>query len=129
MKALLSVFNKSGIVELAAGLHALDWELISSGGTAKVISEAGLEVTRVNKVVEGRPHIVDMLKNDEIQVVFNTTEGTQAIADSSMIRRTALRHNVYCTTTIAGALAVCEAVEFGQNFSVYTIQQLHAELH
>ena len=57
-----------------------------------------------------------MLKNDEIQVVFNTTEGTQAIADSSMIRRTALRHNVYCTTTIAGALAVCEAVEFGQNF-------------
>ena len=69
-----------------------------------------------------------MLKNDEVQVVFNTTEGTQAIADSSMIRRTALRHNVYCTTTIAGAFAVCEAVGFGQNFSVYTIQQLHAEL-
>ena len=70
-----------------------------------------------------------MLKNDEIQVVFNTTEGKQAIADSSTIRRTALRHNVFCTTTIAGALAVCEALEFGNNYSVYTIQDLHAGLH
>ena len=121
--------DKPFVVEVAKRLTSLGYSVVATHGTAKVISEAGLEVTRVNKVVEGRPHIVDMLKNDEIQVVFNTTEGTQAIADSSMIRRTALRHNVYCTTTIAGALAVCEAVEFGQNFSVYTIQQLHAELH
>ena len=70
-----------------------------------------------------------MLKNDEIQVVFNTTEGKQAIADSSTIRRTALRHGVFCTTTIAGALAVCDALEFGNNMSVYTLQDLHAELH
>ena len=121
--------DKPFVVEVAKKLTSLGYSVVATHGTAKVISEAGLEVIRVNKVVEGRPHIVDMLKNDEIQVVFNTTEGTQAIADSSMIRRTALRHNVYCTTTIAGALAVCEAVEFGQNFSVYTIQQLHAELH
>ena len=121
--------DKPFVVEVAKRLNSLGYSVVATHGTAKVISEAGLEVSRVNKVVEGRPHIVDMLKNDEIQVVFNTTEGTQAIADSSMIRRTALRHNVYCTTTIAGALAVCEAVEFGQNFSVYTIQQLHAELH
>ena len=121
--------DKPFVVEVAKRLNSLGYSVVATHGTAKVISEAGLEVTRVNKVVEGRPHIVDMLKNDQIQVVFNTTEGTQAIADSSMIRRTALRHNVYCTTTIAGALAVCEAVEFGQNFSVYTIQQLHAELH
>ena len=121
--------DKPFVVEVAKRLNSLGYSVVATHGTAKVISEAGLEVTRVNKVVEGRPHIVDMLKNDEIQVVFNTTEGTQAIADSSMIRRTALRHNVYCTTTIAGALAVCEAVEFGKNFSVYTIQQLHAELH
>ena len=121
--------DKPFVVEVAKRLTSLGYSVVATHGTAKVISEAGLEVTRVNKVVEGRPHIVDMLKNDEIQVVFNTTEGTQAIADSSMIRRTALRHNVYCTTTIAGALAVCEAVEFGQNFSVYTIQQLHAELY
>tara|TARA_B100001029_G_scaffold174038_1_gene173664 strand:+ start:523 stop:3741 length:3219 start_codon:yes stop_codon:yes gene_type:complete len=121
--------DKPFVVEVAKRLDLLGYSLVATHGTAKVISEAGLKVTRVNKVAEGRPHIVDMLKNDQVQVVFNTTEGTQAIADSSMIRRTALRHNVYCTTTIAGALAVCEAVEFGQNFSVYTIQQLHAELN
>ena len=92
-------------MEVAKRLTSLGYSVVATHGTAKVISEAGLEVSRVNKVVEGRPHIVDMLKNDEIQVVFNTTEGTQAIADSSMIRRTALRHNVYCTTTIAGVLA------------------------
>jgi carbamoyl-phosphate synthase large subunit len=85
-------------------------------------------VQGVNKVAEGRPHIVDMLKNDEIQLVVNTTEGKQAIWDSSMIRRTALRHDVFCTTTVAGALAVCEALEFGNDVSVYTIQDLNAAL-
>ena len=121
--------DKPFVVEVAQKLANLGYSLFATHGTAKVISAAGLKVTGVNKVLEGRPHIVDMLKNDEIQVVFNTTEGTQAIADSSIIRRTALRHNVYCTTTIAGALAVCEAVEFGKDFSVYTIQELHSELH
>ena len=85
-------------------------------------------MSKVNKVNEGRPHIVDMIKNEQIQLVINTTEGKQAIADSSIIRRTALRHKVTCTTTIAGALAVCEALLFGDNLSVYTIQELHAEL-
>ena len=121
--------DKPYVVEVAKKLDALGYSLVATHGTAKVIEEAGLKVKGVNKVLQGRPHIVDMLKNDEIQVVFNTTEGTQAIADSSIIRRTALRHDVYCTTTIAGALAVCEAVEFGNNLSVYTIQQLHSELH
>ncbi|NKB33418.1 MAG: carbamoyl-phosphate synthase large subunit [Pseudomonadales bacterium] len=121
--------DKDAVVEVAQRLKSLGYSLVATHGTAKVLEEAGLEVTGVNKVLEGRPHIVDMLKNDEIQVVFNTTEGKQAIADSSTIRRTALRHDVYCTTTIAGALAVCDAVEFGNNMSVYTIQQLHAELH
>ncbi len=121
--------DKPYVVEVAKKLDALGYSLVATHGTAKVIEEAGLKVKGVNKVLQGRPHVVDMLKNDEIQVVFNTTEGTQAIADSSIIRRTALRHDVYCTTTIAGALAVCEAVEFGNNLSVYTIQQLHSELH
>ncbi len=120
--------DKPHVVEVAQKLVDLGYKLVATRGTAEVISEAGLEVKPVNKVAEGRPHIVDMLKNDEIQVVFNTTEGKQAIADSSIIRRTALRHNVFCTTTIAGALAVCEALEFGNNLSVYTIQELHAEL-
>ena len=120
--------DKPYVVEVAKKLRALGYSLVATHGTARVIQEAGLEVKAVNKVAEGRPHIVDMLKNDEIQVVFNTTEGKQAIADSSTIRRTALRHNVFCTTTIAGALAVCEALEYGNKMSVYTIQNLHADL-
>ena len=120
--------DKNNVVEVAEKLMELGYSLVATHGTAEVIEKAGLSVTGVNKVAEGRPHIVDMLKNDEIQVVFNTTEGKQAIADSSTIRRTALRHNVFCTTTIAGALAVCEALKFGNNMSVYTIQDLHAKL-
>jgi len=120
--------DKSHVSEVARKMHELGYELVATRGTAKIIEEADLPVKPVNKVAEGRPHIVDMLKNDEIQIVFNTTEGKQAIADSSVIRRTALRHKVFSTTTIAGALAVCEALEFGRNFSVYTLQELHAEL-
>ena len=121
--------DKPYVVEVARKLRALGYALVATHGTAKVLEDASLPVARLNKVAQGRPHIVDMLKNDEIQVIVNTTEGRQAIADSSMIRRTALRHNVFCTTTIAGALAVCEALDFGDKMSVYTIQQLHAALH
>ena len=120
--------DKPYVVEVAKRALTLGYKLIATHGTAAVITKAGLPVKGVNKVAEGRPHIVDMLKNDEIQVVFNTTEGKQAIADSSTIRRTALRHGVFCTTTIAGALAVCDALEFGNNMSVYTLQDLHAAL-
>ncbi len=128
--AFLSVrdADKPHIAEVAQKLQALGYSIVATHGTAAVIEEAGLDVTGVNKVAEGRPHIVDMLKNDEIQLIVNTTEGKQAIADSSMIRRTALRHDVFCTTTVAGALAVCEAIAFGGNMSVYTIQDLHAAL-
>ena len=120
--------DKVYLVEVANELLELGYKLAATRGTARVLEEAGIAVKRVNKVAEGRPHIVDMLKNDEIELVFNTTEGRQAIADSSTIRRTALRHDVFCTTTIAGAFAVCEALKFGDNMSVYTIQQLHADL-
>ena len=120
--------DKSAVVEVARQTLALGYNIVATHGTAQVIADAGLPVTRVNKVAEGRPHIVDMLKNDEIQLVFNTTEGKQAIADSSMIRRTALRHRVFCTTTIAGALAVCEALAYGSDMSVYTLQDLHAQI-
>jgi carbamoyl-phosphate synthase large subunit len=120
--------DKKHVVEVARRTAALGYNIVATRGTAAVIEEAGIPVKAVNKVAEGRPHIVDMLKNDEIQIVFNTTEGKQAIADSSIIRRTALRHNVFCTTTIAGALAVCDALDFGNKLSVYTVQDLHAEL-
>jgi len=120
--------DKAHAAEVASKLLGLGYELVATRGTAEVLKDAGIPVTPVNKVAEGRPHIVDMLKNGDIELVFNTTEGRQAIRDSSMIRRTALRHGVFCTTTIAGALAVCEALKFGDNMSVYTIQQLHAGL-
>ena len=129
--AFLSVrdADKPHIAEVARKLLALGYSIVATHGTATVIEEAGLEVAGVNKVAEGRPHIVDMLKNDEIQLIVNTTEGKQAISDSSMIRRTALRHGVFFTTTVAGALAVCEALSFSGNMSVYTIQDLHAALN
>jgi carbamoyl-phosphate synthase large subunit len=129
--AFLSVrdADKPYIAEVAQKLLELGYSIVATHGTAAVIEDAGLEVTGVNKVAEGRPHIVDMLKNDEIQLIVNTTEGKQAISDSSIIRRTALRHDVFCTTTVAGALAVCEALSFSGNMSVYTIQDLHAALN
>ncbi len=120
--------DKAYVVEIANRLLGLGYKLAATRGTARVLESADIPVRRVNKVAEGRPHIVDMLKNKEIELVFNTTEGRQAIADSSTIRSTALRHNVFCTTTIAGAFAVCDALQFGDDMSVYTIQQLHAEL-
>jgi len=128
-KAFISVreADKDALPELAKNYHDLGFTLVATKGTAKVISEAGIPVQAVNKVMEGRPHIVDMLKNDEIDLIVNTTEGRQAIADSATIRSTALRHGVYCTTTIASARAVYEALVFGGETSVNSLQHLHAE--
>lgn len=120
--------DKKDVPEVARKFHELGFDIVATEGTAGVVEAAGLPVTRVNKVQQGRPHIVDMMKNEQIDLVVNTTEGKQAIADSSTIRRTALRHDIFCTTTIASALAVCEALRFGDNLSVYTIQELHARL-
>ncbi|MDG1851296.1 MAG: carbamoyl-phosphate synthase large subunit, partial [Gammaproteobacteria bacterium] len=119
--------DKPEIAELAKNLHSLGFRLVATKGTAKIIEDAGIPVMSVNKVMEGRPHIVDMLKNDEIDLIVNTTEGRQAIADSATIRSTALRHGVYCTTTIASAKAVYEALVFGGDTSVNSLQYLHAQ--
>ncbi|MDO8907703.1 MAG: carbamoyl-phosphate synthase large subunit [Pseudohongiella sp.] len=120
--------DKPKVAEIARSFHELGFSVVATQGTAAVIEAAGLPVKRVNKVLEGRPHVVDMIKNEEIQLIVNTTEGKQAIADSSAIRRTALRHDVFCTTTLAGASAVCEALKCGDNLNVYTVQELHARL-
>jgi len=120
--------DKPKVAAVARRFHDLGFSIVATTGTAALIDAAGLPVKRVNKVMEGRPHIVDMIKNDEIALVVNTTEGKQAIADSSTIRRTALRHDVFCTTTLASARAVCDALEFGDRLSVYTLQELHQRL-
>jgi carbamoyl-phosphate synthase large subunit len=120
--------DKPKVTSIAQSFHDLGFKMVATTGTAAIIEAAGLPVSRVNKVLEGRPHVVDMIKNKEIQLIVNTTEGKQAIADSSAIRRSALRHDVFCTTTLAGASAVCEALKCGDNLKVYTVQELHARL-
>jgi carbamoyl-phosphate synthase large subunit len=127
-QALLSVrdADKIRVVEVARDLVELGFELCATGGTAKAIQQAGIPCTRVNKVNEGRPHIVDMIKNREISFIVNTTEGAQAIADSAEIRRTALQHKVTYTTTISGAEATCLALKKLDLVSVNRLQDLHA---
>ena len=98
---------------------------MATRGTAAALKEFGLSVEVVNKVAEGRPHIVDMIKNEEIALVLNTTEGKQAIKDSASIRRSAENHFVYYTTTLAGGEAVCLALQAGQESQVRRLQDLH----
>src|SRR5690606_35833183 len=109
-------------------LVELGFAIVATRGTAKVIEAAGLTVKQVNKVAEGRPHIVDMIKNDEINIVINTTEGRQAIRDSSSIRRSAENHSVYYTTTLAGARAICMGLRFGPQKEVRRLQDLHRRI-
>ena len=120
--------DKPFVADVARDLVELGFEIVATSGTAKVIEAAGLPVRRVNKVTEGRPHIVDMIKNDEVNLVINTTEGRQSIADSYSIRRNALQHKVYSTTTLAGGQAVCMALKFGPERAVRCLQDLHERL-
>jgi carbamoyl-phosphate synthase large subunit len=118
--------DKRGIVDLARDLLAKGFDLVGTGGTAKVIRAAGIDCKQVNKVKEGRPHIVDMIKNDEIVLIVNTTEGRSAIADSYAIRREALMHSVSYTTTLSGGRATCMAMSHRDIDEVYRLQSLHS---
>ena len=102
--------DKEALVAPCRQLAAWGFELVATRGTAKKLSEEGLPVTPVNKVREGRPDIVDEMRSGRIQLVFNTTEGVQAIADSFSLRRTALTHNIPYYTTVAGARAAVQAI-------------------
>jgi len=126
-KAMLSVRDndKPRLVRVARVLTELGFTLYGTHGTAAAVRDAGLDCTGVNKVKEGRPHIVDMIKNNEISFIVNTTEGAEAIADSAEIRRAALQHKVSYTTTIAGAEATCMALKQGDLLRVNRLQELH----
>ncbi|MDC7219205.1 MAG: carbamoyl-phosphate synthase large subunit [Spirochaetales bacterium] len=126
-RALLSVReqDKKRIVTVARDLNQLGFQLFATGGTCKVIMENGIECERVNKVAEGRPHIVDMIKNDEFRLIINTTEGKKAIADSAAIRRSALQHKVTYTTTMSGGEAICLALKQADSTNVNRLQDLH----
>ncbi len=129
-KAFLSVrdTDKKGIAEVGRSLIELGFELVATHGTAEELQAAGLTVQHVNKVTEGRPHIVDMIKNDEINLIVNTTEGSQAIADSATIRSNALQHKVTYTTTLAGGYALCRALKQSDLGEVNRLQDLHQEI-
>jgi carbamoyl-phosphate synthase large subunit len=130
-KAFISVKNadRPAVIEVARDLLNLGFSLVATRGTAKVIETAGLPVTAVNKVNEGRPHIVDMIKNDEIALVINTVEGKrQAVADSCSIRVSALGAKVSVFTTIEGAQAACMGMRHLAGLEVYALQELHAKL-
>jgi carbamoyl-phosphate synthase large subunit len=127
--ALLSVRDrdKPGAVELAHALVARGFDIIATGGTAAALAAGGVACRRVNKVREGRPHIVDMIKNHEISLIVNTTEGKQAIRESHSIRGEAVHQKVTYYTTLAAAKATCDALDHQDNVVVNRLRDLHAE--
>ncbi|MFQ6333595.1 carbamoyl-phosphate synthase large subunit [Methylophilus sp. 3sh_L] len=129
-KAFISVRNEDHkkVIDIAQDLVKLGFTLVATKGTARALSEQGLEVTPVNKVAEGRPHIVDMIKNDEISLIVNVTEDKKAITDSYEIRRSALQNKVTYYTTLAGARAACIGMAQSKDMDVYSVQDLHKRL-
>ena len=129
-RAFLSVrdSDKVHLAGIGKALVELGFDLVGTGGTQRVLEKAGIACRRVNKVTEGRPHIVDMLKNGEISLIINTTEGKQAQQDSFSIRRSALQAKVYYTTTISGADAVCQALQHPSELGVLRLQDLHLQI-
>ncbi|MEX2124348.1 MAG: carbamoyl-phosphate synthase large subunit [Woeseia sp.] len=128
--ALLSVRDrdKRSAVELAQILAARGFDIVATHGTANELATAGVSCRRANKVREGRPHIVDMIKNGEISLIVNTTEGKQAIYESRSIRAEAVRKNVTYYTTIGAAIATCKALEHLDDSDVNRLQDLHKEV-
>ena len=126
-KAILSVKDgdKAKLPETARALIECGFEILATGGTATTLIQDGVFCQRVNKVYEGRPHLVDMIKNDEIDYIVNTTEGKQAVADSFQIRRSALQYKVAYTTTLAGGLATAQAIRHQTRQKVVSVQELH----
>ncbi|MEY3652409.1 MAG: Carbamoyl-phosphate synthase large chain [Pseudomonadota bacterium] len=130
-KVFLTVKNndKPRAVAVARDLVAMGFDLVATKGTAQAIAAAGLAVVAVNKVTEGRPHVVDMIKNNEIALVINTVEERRnAIADSRQIRTSALLARVTTFTTIAGAEAAVQGMQHMDHLEVYSVQELHAQL-
>ena len=103
--------DKPRIVETLGMLSKLGFKIIATSGTKRYLDEQGVASSKINKVLEGRPHIVDAIKNGEVQLVFNTTEGSQALADSRSLRAAALLHKVPYYTTLSGAVAAARGIK------------------
>ena len=126
-KAFLSVRKEDheNIIEIAQALAKLGFDLVATDGTARSIQNHGMIVDRINKVAQGRPHIVDMIKNKEIDFIVNITEDKKAIADSYTIRRNALMNKITYYTTLSGAKAACVGMSYVDELEVNSIQSLH----
>lgn len=129
-RAFISVRKEdyAKVVEIAQQLDRLGFELVATKGTAAALTASGLQVQAVNKVAEGRPHIVDMIKNGDISFIVNVTEDKRAVADSYEIRRSALQNKVTYYTTLAGAKAACIGMAHMQEIQVESLQNLHKQL-
>jgi len=122
--------DKARLIDIARALDELGFSLVATKGTAAALEKAGLKVQPVNKVMEGRPHIVDMLKNREISLIVNTVEeDRRSIQDSWSLRNTALQNRITYYTTLAGAKAACLGMRHLEEMRPYDIQSLHAQLH
>jgi len=130
-KAVVSVRSgdRDAVVEVAQMLHDLGFNVVATRGTAQTIESAGIPVAIVNKVKEGRPHIVDMIKNGDIDFIVNVVEDKKAVKDSYAIRAEALARQVVYFTTLAGARAACMGMRHGNELKVYSLQSLHQRLH
>jgi len=116
----------AGAVKL---LHGLGFKVMATSGTQRYLSDNGVPTEKVNKVLEGRPHIVDAITNGDVQLVFNTTEGPQALADSRSLRRAALLHKVPYYTTLSGAVAAAQGIRAYRDgdLEVRTLQSYFSE--
>ena len=117
--------DKDGSADVAKGLVDLGFEIVATACTADYLDIKNIACKHVNKVRQGRPHVVDMIIDKQIALIINTTEGKQAIADSYAIRREALQQKICYTTTIAGASALTQAIAQGQDHKVYRLQEMH----
>ncbi|MCD9046706.1 carbamoyl-phosphate synthase large subunit [Luteimonas sp. MHLX1A] len=120
--------DKARVLPVAQELVRRGYSIVATQGTAKWLDDNGIACERINKVAEGRPHVVDLIKNGELAYIVNTTEGKQAIADSFSIRREALQQRVTYSTTIAGARALLHSLDYRGSGPVWSLQELHEEL-
>ena len=115
--------DKKYLDEFVPSIIEAGFEIVATSGTAQYIEKLGYKVEKVNKVMEGRPHIVDSILNNDIDLIINTTEGSQSIRDSASIRQSALRNKIFCTTTMFGAFAIIDALQGSENDWTYTTLQ------
>ncbi|MEE9333398.1 MAG: carbamoyl-phosphate synthase large subunit [Granulosicoccaceae bacterium] len=119
--------DKPGVIDVARQLVELGFSLLATDGTHTAIEEKGIPCARINKLQQGQPHILDEIKNGDIALVINTTDGRQAVSDSGYIRQSALQHKTPYTTTLSGAMAICAALTYRPEGPVYTLSDIHPE--